>query len=145
MPGSMAVCDAGTFKYRKSVLRVAGVRFTVFPILRLEADTKSGTLGDGGELRWAYRRDSGQITVIGSAVSVKEPVCAAVYARNGEMTAISLVTASGGKADIGDDFDHVKLFWMDENGAPKCESGLITASAAAPAMDKAAGNVLLFP
>lgn len=140
--------EAGTGEYltiTDAGQRIAAGMKAYESYIRLEADTKSGTLGDGGELRWAYRRDSGQITVIGSAVSVKEPVCAAVYARNGEMTAISLVTASGGKADIGDDFDHVKLFWMDENGAPKCESGLITASAAAPAMDKAAGNVLLFP
>ena len=95
-----------------------------FPIT--VSKVESGTLGDSGELSWTYS-SSGFVTVTGSALSASEPVYVAVYEKSGKMTAVTVITVSGGKADIGDSFDHVKLFWVDVNVAPKCANAEITA------------------
>ena len=82
----------------------------------------SGTLGDQKELNWTYSSASGQVTVTGDAINKREPVIAVAYDKNGKMTGVYLITASGDKANIGNSFDRAKLIWIDQNVLPKCVS-----------------------
>ena len=95
-------------------------QITAFPIT--VSKVESGTLGDQAELRWTYSGDSKLVTVTGDAVNVEEPVCVALYDGNGKMVSISIISTSGGKAYIGDDFNCANLLWLDSNSVPKCES-----------------------
>ena len=96
-----------------------------FPII--VSQVESGTLGNSGELHWMYSSCSGQVTITGP-VSASEPVYVAAYEKSGKMTAVTAITVSGGKANVGNSFDHVKLFWVDANSAPKCKNAEIKAS-----------------
>ena len=78
------------------------------------------TLGENGEIAWEYRDSTGILTVTGREISESAPVWAATYEESGRMTAACPITASGGTAEIGRDFDLLKLFWLDENETPKC-------------------------
>ena len=88
-----------------------------FPIT--VSNIESGTLGNNSELRWTYSSGFGQVTLTGP-VSASEPVYTAIYDKDGKLIKVIAVTISGEKANIGNNFDHVKLIWADTNGAPKC-------------------------
>ena len=84
------------------------------------ATAETGTLGDHSELQWV-RLPDGALGVSGRGMSARTPVFAALYDANGKMLGVRLFESSGQAADIGTEFARCKLFWLDENGRPKCE------------------------
>ena len=83
----------------------------------------TGAFGNNQELAWSLD-NSGQITVTGP-ISASEPVYVAVYNKDGRMLSVGVITASGGETNVGSNYDHLKLFWLDAKFAPKCASAQI--------------------
>ncbi len=85
---------------------------------------QTGTLGQSDEISWTFAPDTNTLTLTGDSVSDTAPVIAAGYKASGQMLFATRITAPG-ITKLPKDADHIKLFWLDQNGRPKCDCATI--------------------
>ncbi len=80
--------------------------------------TTTGHLGSGGELSWAYHKNTHELRVAG-AVPEEDLVLVGLYDKDGQFVGVKCLSADRLSAQLGDPASF-KLFWIDSGLAPQC-------------------------
>lgn len=89
----------------------------------IHENVRFDSMSDKCEISWALTQDA-EIAVFGS-FDKQNALYVAQYGESGRFLGVTIITVSGGTAPIGENTNAVKLFWLDTNRAPKCESAII--------------------
>ena len=95
-----------------------------YAVVHINSSTRTGSLGNAGELMWIYSDGSDSVTVFGP-VSNFEPVLIASYDVDGKMITVEMLTESGDSVGFSHFSNAIKIFWLNSNHVPKCENGTI--------------------
>ncbi len=82
------------------------------------------TLGEGGELTWTYRAETGEVAFSG-LIPDGETVFVACY-EEGRFTGVKAATSGSSTVEVGTDSDQLRLFWLNGGHAPKCRDVSLT-------------------
>lgn len=80
-----------------------------------------GFLGQNYDLSWTYNIEEGTISFDGDIPSL-ETVLVACYNDSGRFTGVKLIDRQTMEAQVGTNFATMKLFWLDNRKAPKCQA-----------------------
>ena len=98
---------------------------TIYAHWTYRLSDETGTLGDNQEIAWSFDTESYSVTLNSDSVSETAPVLIAEYDENGRMLGVAVVTQSGKETAVSKQADQVRLFWLDQTNAPKCENAVI--------------------